>query len=135
MNIRNLSKEDLRVIERGLAQHNDKYMPDSLGGAVQVGLYDEAGHFIGGVDAGMTVDTIMYVSTLYIKEEYRGQGVGTVLMKEVERRAVEIGAEIIRLDSFSWEGVGFYETLGYEVVGEFEIREGFKEYFYMKRIN
>ncbi|WP_020008137.1 GNAT family N-acetyltransferase [Salinicoccus albus] len=134
MEIRDLSKEDLRVIERGLERYNEKYMPDGPDGSVQIGLYDGDNQFIGGVDAEMTVDTLLYVSTLYVKDEYRGRGAGTALMKEVERQAIEIGAEIIRLDSFSWEGVGFYETLGYEVIGAFEIRAGFKEYFYMKRL-
>jgi hypothetical protein len=54
---------------------------------------------------------------------------------EMERRAKELGANTIRLDTFSWQGKEFYEALGYQVVGYYEnTTDGYEEYFFLKRI-
>lgn len=129
-----LEEKDRKTISEKLDAYNKKHLPDSLEGDILIGVYDEAARLIGGLDAEMTVDKMVYLSTIFIEEGYRGQGIGRMLMKEMEKQAVEKGADLIRLDSFSWEGVGFYERLGYEVIGHYTIKEGFEEYFYMKRI-
>ncbi|AKG73572.1 GNAT family N-acetyltransferase [Salinicoccus halodurans] len=134
MKIGKLKETDRKVLSDKLEAYNKRHLPGSLEGEIQIGIYDEAGSLIGGLDAGMTVDKMLYLSTIFVKEKYRGHGVGRRLMYEMEKQAAEIGADLIRLDSFSWEGVGFYEKLGYEVIGHYTIREGFEEYFYMKRI-
>ena len=51
------------------------------------------------------------------------------------QRAKEMGVNTIRLDTFSWQGKEFYESLNYEVVGNYENTiDGYMEYFFMKRI-
>ena len=53
----------------------------------------------------------------------------------MNEKAKELGANTIRLDTFSWQGKEFYISLGYEVVGSYEnIEEGYEEYFFIKRI-
>ena len=57
------------------------------------------------------------------------------LVQEVERRAKELGADTIRLDTFSWQGREFYEAIGYRVVGHYENeRDGYEEFFFLKHI-
>ena len=57
------------------------------------------------------------------------------LMAELEQRARAMGANMIRLDTFDWQGKAFYEALGYEIVGSYENRQdGFSEYFFLKRL-
>lgn len=61
--------------------------------------------------------------------------IGTLLMKEVERRAEKLGANMIRLDTFNWQGRDFYRSLGYEEVGSYENNiDGFSEHFFLKRL-
>lgn len=56
-------------------------------------------------------------------------------MNEVERRAKLLGANMIRLDTFNWQGRDFYRSLGYEEVGFYEnVEDGFTEHFFLKRI-
>ena len=56
-------------------------------------------------------------------------------MREMEKKAQELGANMIRLDTFEWQGRGFYEALGYKQVGQYTNDEdGFSEYFFLKRI-
>ena len=68
-------------------------------------------------------------------EAYRRNGHGRILIEEMEKRAREMGANTIRLDTFSWQGKEFYEALNYEVVGSYENEaDGYAEYFFLKRI-
>jgi ribosomal protein S18 acetylase RimI-like enzyme len=72
---------------------------------------------------------------MFVDERYRRKGYGTRLMREMERRAAEMGATLIRLDTFDWQGKDFYEALGYEIVGSYEnVPEGYAEYFFVKRL-
>lgn len=46
-----------------------------------------------------------------------------------------MGANTIRLDTFSWQGKDFYQALGYQEVGHYENQEdGYAESFFLKRI-
>jgi len=75
------------------------------------------------------------VSTVFVDENYRSNKIGTLLMNEVEKRANLLGANMIRLDTFDWQGRDFYRSLGYEEVGSYENKiDGFSEYFFLKRL-
>ncbi len=42
---------------------------------------------------------------------------------------------MIRLDTFDWQGKGFYQALGYEIAGSyFNEEDQFGEYFFYKKI-
>lgn len=109
------------------------HLPKASEGAVQIGV-EEAGRLIAGADGQMTVGSIFYVSTIFVEAEYRRKGIGRHLLEEMESRAVGLGASIIRLDSFSWQGREFYLRLGYEIVGSYELEAGLEEFFFMKRV-
>jgi hypothetical protein len=56
-------------------------------------------------------------------------------METLENRAKEIGVNMIRLDSFNWQGYEFYKKIGYELIGKYENEiDGFSEYFFIKRL-
>ncbi len=59
------------------------------------------------------------IAKLMTRGTYRSQGVGRLLMQEVERLAIERGRTLLTLDTASDQGAsGFYEKLGFERVGE-----------------
>ena len=90
---------------------------------------------IAGLDACITTFKILYVSTMFVDPEYRRKGIGTQLIREMEKRAAAMGVNTIRLDTFDWQGKDFYEALGYRCVGSYDNAEdGYSEYFFMKRI-
>ena len=73
---------------------------------------------------------------MFVDENYRRKGYGKQLICEMEKRAVEMGVNTIRIDSFSWQGKEFYEALGYKIVGSYENTvDGCTEYFFLKRQN
>ena len=134
MNIIDLNEEQLEFIEDRLSAFDEQYITYKLDGSIQIGI-EEDGKLVAGLDACMTAFKILYVSTVFVEEAYRRKGYGTRLIQEMERRAKELGANTIRLDTFSWQGKEFYEALGYQVVGYYEnATDGYEEYFFLKRI-
>ena len=134
MNIIDLNEEQLEFIEDRLSEFDEQYITYKLDGSIQIGI-EEDGKLVAGLDACMTAFKILYVSTVFVEEAYRRKGYGTRLIQEMERRAKELGANTIRLDTFSWQGKEFYEALGYQVVGYYEnTTDGYEEYFFLKRI-
>ena len=134
MTIIDLNQEQVEDIEERLEDFDESYITYKMDGEIQIGIEDD-GKLVAGLDACITNFKILYVSTVFVDEEYRRKGLGARLMREMEKRAAAMGVNMIRLDTYDWQGKEFYETLGYECVGHYENKEdGFSEYFYLKRI-
>ena len=134
MKIIDLNEAQVEIIENKLSAFDETYITYKMNGQIQLGI-EEDGKLIAGLDACVTCFKILYVSTVFVDEAYRRKGYGKLLVTEMEKRAKEIGVNTIRLDTFSWQGKEFYESLNYEVVGSYENSvDGYKEYFFMKRI-
>ena len=130
-----LSEEQAEDIETRLSAYDGHHMRRRLEGQIRLGI-EEDGKLIAGLDACVTAFRILYVSTVFVDEAYRRKGVGTALMRGMEKRAAAMGVDTIRLDTFDWQGKAFYEALGYEIVGHYENRtDGYAEYFFLKRLN
>lgn len=89
---------------------------------------------IAGVDAALYPGCdVLYISTLFVNQEYRGSGLGTDLLRKVEQDAKANGATISRLDSLSWHDKDFYIKLGYEVFAMLEDCPVGHTYYYLKK--
>ena len=134
MKIVDLTEEQVDYIEESLEDYDEKYISYKLEGRIQIGIEDD-GKLVAGLDACMTAFKILYVSTVFVDENYRRKGYGKALILEMEKRAKELGANTIRLDTFNWQGKDFYEALNYKMVGSYDNEEdGYSEYFFLKRI-
>lgn len=136
MHYKVIELNDLQVedIENRLEQYDRNHITYEIPGSIKIGVMD-GDQLIAGADACMTAFKILYVSTVFVDEDYRNHKVGTLLMNEVEKRAELLGANLIRLDTFNWQGRDFYRSLGYEEVGFYEHKaDGFSEHFFLKRI-
>ena len=134
MEIIDLNEQQLEDIENRLEEYDESHITYRMEGSIHIGII-ENNQLIAGLDACMTAFKIMYVSTVFVNEEYRRQGYGTILMKEMESRAKRMGANTIRLDTFDWQGKEFYEALGYQLVGNYSNNDDhYSEYFFLKRI-
>lgn len=136
MNYKVIELNDFQVedIENRLEKYDKNHITYEIPGSIKVGVVD-GDKLIAGADADMTAFKILYVSTVFVDEDYRNSKIGTMLVKEVEKRAGLLGANMIRLDTFDWQGRDFYRSLGYEEVGFYENKDdGFSEHFFLKRI-
>ena len=135
MEIIELNEEQVEEIEEKLSDFDNDFIKFKLEGNIQIGI-KENDKLIAGLDACMTAFKILYVSTVFVEEEYRRKGYGRKLMQEMENRAKKMGANMIRLDTFNWQGKDFYEAIGYEMVGSYENKlEGYSEHFFLKRLD
>lgn len=54
-------------------------------------------------------------------------------MENVENRARQLGANLIRADTFNFQGEDFYRKLGFTQIGEYKSEtDGFSEHFFIK---
>ena len=83
-------------------------------------IVNEKGEIIAGCLAKMYCWNVIYVDILWIDEVYRKQGLGSKLLKEIERIAVEEDCTLIHLDTFDFQAKDFYIKHGYEVFGVLE---------------
>ena len=135
MTIIDLNEEQVEDIETRLSAFDQNYITYKATGCIQIGI-EENGKLIAGLDACITTFKILYVSTVFVDEEFRRKGIGAQLIREMEKRALAMGVNTIRLDTFDWQGKEFYEALGYEVVGHYDNDlDGYAEYFFLKRLN
>jgi ribosomal protein S18 acetylase RimI-like enzyme len=64
---------------------------------------------------GYTWGGCCYISHLWVQESERARGVGTALLKSVERYAESNACKVILLATHTFQAPGFYERMGYEV--------------------
>lgn len=133
--IRELSIDELKQLDEKLLRYDEQHTKGTLHKMFSIGYADVNGAVLGGVFATSTAYDIVYVSTLFVEESFRGQGIGRKLMLELETQAREQGAKMIRLDTFDWQGKVFYQKLGYKEVGSYRSDEfDFSEHFFLKEL-
>lgn len=59
-----------------------------------------------------------FLDLLYIDEEYRGQNIGTSLIKQIEAFAKKENLTGVRMETWDFQAKDFYEKLGYTVYGK-----------------
>ncbi len=91
------------------------------------------GEVISGVLAYAVMWDILYVDTVWTREDCRGEGIASKLLNEVEKRAVEMGCKTARLSTYDFQAPLFYEKLQYVKFGEINYGH-VKESFYYKKI-
>lgn len=96
-------------------------------------VLSEDGKILAGIIVRMYCWRCIYIDTFWIDESMRGEGLGTLLLEEVERVAKENGSHLIHLDTFDFQAKDFYLTHGYSVFGELEdCPKGHTRYFMSK---
>ncbi|MBO0536572.1 GNAT family N-acetyltransferase [Clostridium botulinum] len=97
-------------------------------------IEDINGEIIAGILSKMYCWNCIYIDVLWVKEEYRKDGLGTRLLKELERVAKEKDCHLIHLDTFDFQAKDFYVKHGYDIFGILDqCPENHKRYF-MKKI-
>lgn len=77
---------------------------------------DEHGEVCGGLEGSMS-HSWLKIDIMAVEPSCRGQGVGTELVVRAEALALDKGCKYAFVDTMSYQAPGFYERLGYEVVG------------------
>ena len=83
-------------------------------------IVDEKNNIIAGCIAKMYCWNVIYIDILWVDKKYRRQRLGTKLLNEVEKIALEEKCSLIHLDTFDFQAKDFYIKQGYEVFGVLE---------------
>ena len=83
-------------------------------------ITDDNGKIIAGCVARIYCWNVAYIDTLWVDENYRGKGLGSKLLAEIEKTAKDKGCYLIHLDTFDFQAKEFYEKHGYKVFGILE---------------
>jgi GNAT superfamily N-acetyltransferase len=122
------------AIDRGLETHALQFAPPLDWRKLAIFLRDEDGGLKGGL-LGTTYWGWLYVETLYVADELRGQDWGTKLLAEGEAEALRRGCRAVHLDTMEFQALPFYQKHGYTVWGTLEdFIDGHARYFLKKQL-
>jgi GNAT superfamily N-acetyltransferase len=133
-----LRPESRQAVVDGLVAFNRSQTTDFTGQFATVGLLLKQPD-TGAIDGGLTARIgfgWMFVELLFVPERLRGQGIGRQLMEQAEAVAREKGCIGVHLDTFTFQAPGFYQKLGYAVLGEIaNYPPGSSRFFLHKRLS
>ena len=100
-------------------------------------IENENGEIIGGciAEAYEYHWSRMFLNTLWVEERWRRHGLGSVLLREVERIAREKGCRVVTLGTASYMARPFYEKHGYTVFTTLKKANGFISYSLVKYLD
>ena len=78
-------------------------------------IEDKNRNIIAGILSKMYCWNCLYIDALWVQEGHRKEGLGSKLLKEVEKIAEEKGCYLIHLDTFDFQEKDFYIKYGYEI--------------------
>ena len=126
--------EDCRTILDGVYAFNRLKTGDEGPRQVAYFLRDDDEKIVGGVRASLW-GRATHIDALWIQEDYRGQSLGSRLMKAIEEYAAAHHHPLVYLETASFQALPFYQGLGYLVFGELpEISKGETLFFLKKEI-
>ena len=97
-------------------------------------IRDQNSNIIAGI-SGWTWAMASEITLLWVKEEYRKNGLGKMLLQAAEDEIIKNGCTTILLRSYSFQAPLFYEKNGYKTVYILDdFPNGYKHYNLVKRI-
>ncbi|MGX2959601.1 GNAT family N-acetyltransferase [Peribacillus sp. JNUCC 23] len=132
-----LNTKDKQYIDDELYKFNLKHFPEDLGGRYEeISLFvkDENGIVRGGI-LGAICWNWLEIHSLLLDEDIRKIGYGTKLLLEIENIALEKQCDFIKVDTLSFQALGFYEKNGYKVFGSIDnVGRDYKHYYLKKEL-
>jgi GNAT superfamily N-acetyltransferase len=127
-------RHDVQFLDDRLYEYNVSRTGIADGRLLAIILRDRHNDIIAGL-YGWTWGRCCEVKTLWVHEQWRGQGLGTRLMTAAEDEARTRGAAQIVLSTHSFQAPDFYRRLGFESVGHIEdYPVGYQNVFLRKRL-
>jgi ribosomal protein S18 acetylase RimI-like enzyme len=131
----NPSGKDIQILGEGIDQHTQLLFPIRSSKQLAFFLRDEKGTIVGGVHGKYGSFGWLYISVLWVSEQFRGNGYEARLMDCIEQEAIKNGCINAYLDTFSFQAPEFYKKLGYKIFGELEdFPVGHSRFFLKKRL-
>jgi GNAT superfamily N-acetyltransferase len=130
-------KENVPKIIDGINEYNLAKVPalSETWTALDYVIKTENGDEIAGILSGIGYWQGLEIKIIWVAEPYRNKGIGTLILKHVEKIARDKGATVSMLDTFDFQAEGFYLKNGYEPIGEIKnFPDGHKRIYFSKRL-
>lgn len=117
-------------------EHSSYHRESRQKGAVQplhLIVTDNQQQWIGGITAEVYWGWLE-IHKFWFHEECRGKGLGKKLLAQAEDIAKDMGATKALLTTFEFQARTFYETQGYQVVGEIKDYPPGSSYYTMEKL-
>jgi ribosomal protein S18 acetylase RimI-like enzyme len=124
---------DVEMLSKGLSEHSESKNFPYDHQPLAIFIRNQNSEIIGGL-SGATAWGWLHISLFWLSEELRGKGYGKRLIGLAEAEALARGCKKAHLDTFSFQALGFYQKLGYEIFGELEDFPEKAKRFYLKKI-
>ena len=134
--IEDLTKEEARYIGEKI----DEIVPREVESEVEafvLKIENENGEIIGGciAEAFEYHWSRMFLNELWVDERYRHHGIGSMIIRELDRIAREKGCRVVTLGTASYMARPFYEKHGYTVFTTIKIPNGYISYSLVKYLD
>ena len=106
--------EEAAIVDRGLGEYNDVAAPLHEVRYLSSFARDASGEVIGGA-VGRRWGETCELQQLWVAEPERRKGLGTRLIETFEEQARSHGCSTVYLETFSFQALTLYRSLGYEV--------------------
>ena len=108
--------KDFDVLKNGLNGFNERYSGSLLKEKLSSFARDENDQTVGGI-LGEINWGWLYVQGLWVSDSARSKGLGSKLLEKLEMYAAAKGVNNYRLETTSFQALGFYKKHGYVVFG------------------
>jgi ribosomal protein S18 acetylase RimI-like enzyme len=108
--------QDVQFLRERLNEFNARATGISDGNFLAVFKRASDGSPVAGI-FGWTWGGTCYIRYLFVSENMRGQGQGTLLMRAVETEAKSRGCQQMVLETHDFQAPRFYRKLGFTIVG------------------
>jgi GNAT superfamily N-acetyltransferase len=118
--IKESTREEYDFVDNGIVEYNLSQVPYTQEPAfisINRVIKDKNGEVLAGINSKLYCWKCLYVDVLWVKEGFRKEGYGSILLKEIESVAKEKGCKLMHLDTFDFQAKDFYIKHGYEVFG------------------
>ncbi|MFB7139199.1 GNAT family N-acetyltransferase [Gottfriedia sp. NPDC056225] len=130
-------QEDSDFIRKKVIEYNSNNLPDEknvLSENISFVIRNDQEDIVGGI-TGRIYWHHLSIEFLWVSEDYRHEGFGSKLIKQMEEFAIEKDCRLIKVDTFSFQAPEFYKNHGFKVFGVIEDHpNGHNQYYFEKRL-
>lgn len=113
-------REAVFVIEQGYDEEFDEI--DEIAWHVLI-LDNQQGIAVGRTYQDNHDSQLFHIGRMAVLKEYRKQSLGRLIMSNLEKQAKRLGAKTMKL-SAQQHAIGFYQSMGYQVISEVYLDQG-----------
>lgn len=128
-----LSNEEQNTLWDGIESYTQAIVGDTGRHELSYLLHNDDGEMLGGIQGNYDNFSWLWIDSLWVSKDLRGQGYGIELLKKIEDEAIKNGCLNSHLTSFSYQAADFYIKQGYETFGELENYTQGKSRFWLKK--